>query len=315
MSEVNFGKVAVLYGGTSSEREISLVSGSQAHKELLARGIDAHLFDPSTRPLADLKLEGFDRCFLALHGAFGEDGAIQGALQLMGIPYTGSGIMASSIGMNKVMTKYIWRAAGVSTPDYRIENDVNGVKQALLDFGAPIIVKPSHGGSSIGVSKVATAEECESAFFAATADGGSALCEVFIQGPELACAIFGPNEEPETLPIIEIRAPLAIYDFTNKYFTDETVYVTPPDLPKEMMADLCEKIKKAYTVLGCRDWARIDVMVDKASSKFYLLEINTCTGMTTHSLYHKAVRAAGMDVGDLYVNLLKFTLLGGRSGG
>ena len=274
------GKVAVLFGGDSAEREVSLMSGSGVLKALLSKGVDAHAFDPSQRPLDELKREGFERCFIALHGRHGEDGTVQGALELLGIPYTGSGVMASAISMDKVMTKRIWRFEGLSTPAWQQVTSAAQTHAAFAALGAPMIVKPAREGSSIGFTKVMSADQCDAAYALAAQHDSHVLCEQFIAGDEVTCPVLGPTEAPESLPVIRIVAPDGNYDYQNKYFTDVTQYLVPAQLPAGEEEAIQALVRKAYQVLGCRGWARADVMIDAKTRTPYLLEINTSPGMT-----------------------------------
>jgi len=304
--------VAVLMGGASAEREVSLMSGGGVLKALLSRGVDAHAFDPAQRPLDDLKREGFARCFIALHGRFGEDGTVQGALELLGIPYTGSGVMASAISMDKVMTKRIWRFEGLPTPAWSQVSSAAQTRLAFAELGAPMIVKPAREGSSIGFTKVMTLDQCDAAYAAAARHDNEVLCEQFIAGDEVTCPILGPAESPSALPVIRIVAPDGNYDYQNKYFTDTTQYLVPAGLPAGEEEAIQDIVCKAYQVLGCRGWARADVMIDALTRKPYLLEINTSPGMTSHSLVPMSARAAGMSYEDLCVRLLEHTALDAR---
>ena len=305
--DLNLGKVAVLMGGASAEREVSLMSGSGVLKALLSKGVDAHAFDPSQRPLDDLKREGFARCFIALHGRFGEDGTVQGALELLGIPYTGSGVMASAISMDKVMTKRIWRFEGLSTPAWQQVSSAAQTHAAFAALGAPMIVKPAREGSSIGFTKVMLADQCDAAYALASQHDAMVLCEQFIAGDEVTCPVWGPTEAPEALPVIRIVAPEGNYDYQNKYFTDVTQYLVPAGLPAGEEEAIQALVCKAYPVLGCRGWARADVMIDAKTRTPYLLEINTSPGMTGHSLVPMSAKAAGISYEDLCVRLLQST--------
>ena len=305
----NLGKVAVLMGGASAEREVSLMSGSGVLKALLSKGVDAHAFDPSERPLDDLKREGFARCFIALHGRFGEDGTVQGALELLGIPYTGSGVMASAISMDKVMTKRIWRFEGLSTPAWSQVFSAEQTRAAFATLGAPMIVKPAREGSSIGFTKVMSVDQCEAAYALASQHDAMVLCEQFIAGDEVTCPVLGPNDQPEAFPVIRIVAPEGNYDYQNKYFTDVTQYLVPAGLPAGEEEAIRAMVCKAYQVLGCRGWARADVMIDAKTRTPYLLEINTSPGMTGHSLVPMSAKAAGISYEDLCVRLLQNTAL------
>jgi len=303
-----FGKVAVLMGGKSAEREVSLMSGAGVLKALQSKGVDAHAFDPAERDLVELKRKGFKRCFIALHGRFGEDGTVQGALELLGIPYTGSGVMAAAIAIDKVMTKRVWLSEGVPTPQYKllrrgayVREDVIGLPDEL---GLPMIVKPAREGSSIGVAKVQGYSEVQQAVDAAAALDADILCEQFVAGDEVTCPILGTGDAARALPVIRIVAPEGNYDYQNKYFTDDTKYLVPCGLPEGEEAAIQELVVKAYRVLGCRGWGRIDVMIDGSTRKPYLLEINTSPGMTGHSLVPMSARAAGISYEDLCLQLL-----------
>ncbi|HWP20962.1 MAG TPA: D-alanine--D-alanine ligase [Burkholderiaceae bacterium] len=288
------GKVAVLMGGHSSEREVSIMSGTGVLNALRSRGVDAYAFDPSERDLADLKRDGYARCFIALHGRYGEDGTVQGALELLGVPYTGSGVMASSIAMDKVMTKRIWRFEGLPTPDWRLVASADETRAAFQALGSPMIVKPAREGSTIGLTKVTSMDECEAAYELAAKYDPEVLCEEFIAGDETTCPILGEGAEAEALPVIRIVAPQGNYDYQNKYFTDVTQYHCPSGLPPEEEAEIQRLVVQAFRTLGCRGWARADVMIRGADRKPFLLEINTSPGMTGHSLVPMSARAAGI---------------------
>ncbi|WP_137895440.1 D-alanine--D-alanine ligase [Ramlibacter sp. 2FC] len=305
----DLGKVAVLMGGRSAEREVSLMSGQGVLQALRARGVDAHAFDPAERELAELRSEGFARCFIALHGRFGEDGTVQGALELLGIPYTGSGVMASSIAIDKTMTKRVWLAESLPTPAYRLLRrgayDRRQVEALPAALGLPLIVKPAREGSSIGVAKVAAAEDLWAAVEQAAQLDADVLCEQFIQGDEVTCPVLGTGEGARALPVIRIVAPEGNYDYQHKYFTDDTQYLVPCGLPAGEEAAIQALVLKAYRVLGCRGWGRLDVMIDAATRRPYLLEVNTSPGMTGHSLVPMSARAAGISYEDLCVLLLQ----------
>ncbi len=308
MSNSNFGKVAVLMGGHSAEREVSLMSGGGVLHALQSRGVDAHAFDPAERDLSQLKSEGFERCFIALHGRFGEDGTVQGALELLGIPYTGSGVMASAISIDKVMTKRVWLAEGLPTPKYILLRRGSYTRHQVMkvpdDLGLPVIVKPAREGSSIGVAKVQGYSEMAAAVDAASLLDADVLCEQFIAGDEVTCPVMGSGDAARALPVIRIVAPEGNYDYQNKYFTDDTKYLVPCGLPAGEEQAIQQIVLKAYQVLGCRGWGRVDVMIDAASRKPYLLEINTSPGMTGHSLVPMSARAAGLSYEDLCLQLL-----------
>ena len=298
------GKVAVLMGGTSSEREVSLMSGKGVLAALISKGVDAHAFDTAEHDMGELRKQGFARCFIALHGRHGEDGTVQGALELLGLPYTGPGVMASSIAMDKIMTKRIWRFEGLSTPEWRLAASAQDTRDALAALGAPMIVKPAREGSTIGLSKVTTAEECEQAYVLASRYDPEVLCEQFIDGVETTCAVLGQGRAAKALPVIKIEAPQGNYDYQNKYFTDTTQYHCPSGLPEALEQDIRRLAEQAFRTLGCRGWSRADVMVRASDQKPFLLEINTSPGMTGHSLVPMAARATGMSYEDLCLHLL-----------
>lgn len=304
MNVKEFGKVAVLMGGRSAEREVSLMSGTGVLKALQSRGVDAHAFDPSERDLGDLKREGFARCFIALHGRFGEDGTVQGALELMGIPYTGPGVMASSVAMDKLMTKRIWLAEGLSTPAWRQVRSGAETRAALAALGSPMIVKPVREGSTIGLTKVTSVEQCDAAYALAAGQDPMVMCEQFIAGDEVTCPVLGTGDQARALPVIRIVAPDGNYDYQNKYFTDDTKYLVPCGLPEGEEAAIQALVLQAYRALDCRGWARADVMIDAATRKPWLLEINTSPGMTGHSLVPMSARATGMAYEDLCLTIL-----------
>jgi D-alanine-D-alanine ligase len=311
VSQMNseFGKVAVLMGGRSAEREISLMSGQGVLEALRARGVDAHAFDPAERDIGDLKRENFERCFIALHGRFGEDGTIQGALELMGIPYTGSGVMASSISIDKVTTKRIWLADGLATPKYILLRRGAFDRQQVIavpdELGLPLIVKPAREGSSIGVVKVEGYSGMTDAVDQAAQLDADVLCEQFISGDEVTCPVLGTGDNARALPVIRIVAPEGNYDYQNKYFTDTTQYLVPCGLPAGEEAAIQAMVLQAYRVLGCRGWGRLDVMIDAKTRQPYLLEINTSPGMTSHSLVPMSARAVGIAYEDLCLDVLR----------
>lgn len=304
MTTMEFGKVAVLMGGRSAEREVSLMSGTGVLKALQSKGVDAHAFDPAEREMGELKREGFARCFIALHGRFGEDGTVQGALELLGIPYTGPGVMASAVAMDKLMTKRIWLAEGLSTPAWRQVRSAADTRAAFEALGSPMIVKPVREGSTIGLTKVMRADQCEAAYALAARQDPMVMCEQFIAGDEVTCPVLGTGESARAMPVIRIVAPEGNYDYQNKYFTDDTQYLVPCGLPEGEEAAIQALVLKAFRTLDCRGWARADVMIDAATRKPYLLEINTSPGMTGHSLVPMSARAAGISYEDLCVQLL-----------
>ncbi len=302
------GKVAVLMGGTSAEREISKLSGTGVLAALQSVGVDAYAFDPAERDLSDLKREGFARCFIALHGRRGEDGTVQGALELLRIPYTGSGVMACAIAMDKVMTKRVWIAEKLSTPRYvclapdeQTRERIHGVPDEL---GLPLIVKPPREGSSIGITKVEGYSQMQDAVALATRYDPDLLCEEFIAGEELTCAVLGSGARARALPLIRIVAPAGNYDYEHKYFSDATRYLCPSGLAAAEEAQVQALALAAYRSLQCRGWGRIDVMLRGADRKPFLLELNTSPGMTSHSLVPMAAKAAGIDYPQLCLQLL-----------
>ena len=303
-----FGKVAVLMGGSSAEREISLLSGNGVLAALRSQGVDAHAFDPSQRELHELKRDGFARCFIALHGRHGEDGTVQGALELLGVPYTGSGVMASSIAIDKVMTKRIWIAEGLPTPRFvRLAADQQAREQlrAVPDLlGLPLVVKPPREGSSIGITKVAGYSDMQGAVELAARFDADVLCEEFVEGEEVTCPVLGAGATAEALPVIRIVAPEGAYDYQNKYFTDVVRYDCPSGLPAVEEAEIQRIVLAAYRLLGCRGWGRADLMIRASDRKPFLLEMNTSPGMTSHSLVPMSARAAGISYEALCVRLL-----------
>jgi D-alanine-D-alanine ligase len=301
---MNFGKVAVLFGGASAEREVSLMSGTGVLKALQSRGVDAYAFDPSQRDLGELKREGFARCFIALHGRFGEDGTVQGALELLGIPYTGSGVMASSIAMDKVMTKRVWLSEGLPTPVWREVSSAQETVDAFAALGQPMIVKPAREGSTIGLSKVVDVSQCVQAYTLAAQHDPLVLCEQFISGDEVTGPVLGVGADAKALPLIRVVAPDGNYDYHNKYFGEDTKYHVPCGLPAGEEEAIQALMVKAFRALSCKGWARADVMIDSKTRKPYLLEINTSPGMTSHSLVPMSARAAGMSYEDLCVHIL-----------
>ncbi len=308
----SFGKVAVLMGGTSAERDVSLMSGGGVLAALQSQGIDAHAFDPSERDLVELKRESFARCFIALHGRHGEDGTVQGALELLGIPYTGSGVMASAIGIDKVMTKRVWSALGLPTPRSLTLDAAQQTKERLRtvpdELGLPLIVKAPHEGSSIGVVKVNGYSDMQGAVAEAMKYDSVVLIEEFVSGDELTCPILGHT----ALPVVKIVAPEGKYDYENKYFTDDVKYLVPSGLPAAEEKEIQRLAVEAFNAIGCRGWARADFMVRATDRKPYLLEINTSPGMTSHSLVPKSAAAAGIGYEALCVQILSLARLDGK---
>ena len=310
------GKAAVLMGGSSAEREVSLMSGTGVLAALRGQGVDAHAFDPAERDLSALKAEGFARAFIALHGRHGEDGTVQGALELLGIPYTGSGVLASAIAMDKVMTKRVWLAEGLPTPrwqwlapDRQSRADINAVPDAI---GLPLIVKPPREGSSIGISKVEGYSQMQGAVTLAAQYDADVLCEEFIEGIELTCPVLGEGAGAHALPVVRIDAPDGKYDFQNKYFTDVVQYRVPSGLAADEEAEVQRLTLAAYRALGCRGWGRADLMLRSSDRKFFLLEMNTSPGMTSHSLVPISARAAGISYEALCLQLLQHASLDSR---
>ena len=309
----SFGKVAVLMGGTSAEREISLMSGNGVLQALRSSGVDAHAFDPAKRALWELQSDSYQRCFIALHGRFGEDGTVQGALELMRIPYTGSGVMASSIAIDKVMTKRIWEAAGLPTPRYVVLGAAQQAREQVVKvpdtLGLPLIVKPPREGSSIGVSKVKGYSDMQDAVQLSARYDPDVLCEEFIEGEEVTCAVIGSGAEARTLPVVRITAPEGAYDYQNKYFTDVVSYQCPSGLPMAEESEISRIVLAAYKALGCRGWARADLMIRASDRKPFLLEMNTSPGMTGHSLVPMSAKAAGIGYEALCVQVLQLAAL------
>jgi len=316
---VQFGKVAVLMGGQSAEREISLMSGQGVLQALRARGVDAHAFDPAEQPLDELKRQGFARCFIALHGRHGEDGTVQGALELLGIPYTGSGVMASSVAMDKVMTKRLWQADGLPTPKYvRLaagQQSREQVRAVPDELGLPLIVKPPREGSSIGVTKVRGYSQMQDAVALSARYDPDVLCEAFIDGEEVTCAVLGSGAEAVALPVVRIAAPEGAYDYQNKYFTDDVKYHCPAGLPDALEQEIRRLTLAAYHALGCRGWGRADLMIRASDRQPFLLEMNTSPGMTSHSLVPMSARAAGISYEDLCLRVLAGAALDTATGG
>jgi D-alanine-D-alanine ligase len=304
----SFGRVGVLLGGKSGEREISLMSGNGVLEALRTKGVDAHPFDTGLRCPTELAKENFDRIFISLHGRFGEDGTIQGLLELLGLPYTGSGVLASALAIDKIVTKQVWISNGLATPEFEeltAESDWNTVVKHL---GLPLIVKPAHEGSSLGLTKVKSVDELPAAYKLAAGLDKKVIAETCIIGDELTCPLVGQGKTAEALPVIKIIPPQANYDFHNKYFSDETKYLCPTGLAPEVNAAVQDLALAAYKALGCRTWGRADVMLDQKTGKPYLLEMNTSPGMTSHSLVPMAAKAAGIDYADLVLWLLSQTL-------
>jgi D-alanine-D-alanine ligase len=305
MSDVKaLGKVAVLMGGPSAEREISLISGKAVLDALRSRGVDAHGFDPAERELFELKREGFRRCFIALHGRFGEDGTVQGALEVMRIPYTGSGVMASALAMDKWRTKLVWDASGIPTPRFAmVGKDTHWVKLIEV-LGLPMIVKPAREGSTLGLTKVQAPTDLPHAYLTAAKFDELVIVEEFVAGQELTASILGDK----ALPLVRIEAPQGNYDYQNKYFTDDTRYYCPSGIRAELEDEIRQVALKSFRVLGCRGWGRADVML-RPDGTYSFLEMNTSPGMTGHSLVPMAAREAGLAYPDLCVRILEMASL------
>lgn len=295
-----YGRVAVLMGGRSAEREVSLMSGNAVLEALKRKGVDVHPFDTRDQDLHDLKVRQFDRAFIALHGRYGEDGTVQGMLELMGIPYTGSGVMASALAMDKYRTKLVWMAAGIPTPRFAMLSQSDDLAARTAHLGFPLIIKPSREGSTIGLTKVRSADELSAAYDKAALHDRQVLAEEFIAGPEVTASIL----DGHALPLIRIEAPAGNYDYHAKYFSDETRYLCPSGLPDAEESRLRELALRAFQVLGCEGWGRIDVMIDRNGAPF-LLEANTVPGMTGHSLVPMAAKAAGIAFDDLVIRILE----------
>jgi D-alanine-D-alanine ligase len=298
----NFGKVAVLLGGRSAEREVSLNSGSRVLAALLRQGVDAHAFDPAERKLDELS--AFDRAFIVLHGRYGEDGTIQGTLELMGIPYTGSGVMASALGMDKWRTKLLWRSVGLPVPEFALLNAASDFAAIERELGLPLFVKPACEGSSIGISKVKSAGDLRAAFEEATKHDDLVIVERAILGGEYTVAILGDA----ALPIIKIEPKTEFYDYQAKYFRDDTNYLCPCGLPQRRETELRQQALEAFRLLGGRGWGRVDFLMDEAGLP-YFLEVNTSPGMTDHSLVPMSARAAGISYDQLVMRVLTLAAL------
>jgi D-alanine-D-alanine ligase len=300
MSE--FGKVAVLMGGPSAEREISFLSGNAVLKALVEKGVDAHAFDPAERDLWALKQERFDRAFIALHGRFGEDGTVQGALETLKIPYTGSGVMASALAMDKWRTKLVWQATGIPTPRYQVVTAMTDWMRLVAELGLPLIVKPARVGSSIGITKVATVDgdELALAYGEAAKHDNLVLIEELVVGTELTVGILAGR----ALPAIRIEAPQGNYDYHHKYFSDATKYFCPSGLPAAKEREIEAASLAAFDIVGCSGWGRLDLIL-RADGSYSFLEVNTSPGMTGHSLVPMAAKQAGIPFADLCLAILR----------
>ncbi len=305
MKAHSFGKVAVLLGGRSAEREISLQSGQAVLAALQESGVDAHPFDPAKESLDELRRRNFDRAFIALHGRFGEDGTVQGALELMEMPYTGSGVMASALAMDKWRTKLIWEAAGIQSPRFMLLNAHSDFMAVVENLGLPLIVKPVREGSTIGLSKVHNAQDVAAAYQLAAKHDSLVIAEEFIRGKELTAAILGET----ALPLIRIEVAGDLYDYQAKYVSNDTRYHCPSGLTESLEKSIQKEALSAYQVLGCAGWGRIDLIVNQ-HNQFYFLEANTSPGMTSHSLVPMAAKAAGISFQELVLKVLELTHVG-----
>ena len=298
-------KVAVLLGGRSAEREVSLKSGALVLAALRARGVDAHAFDPKDRGLEDLIEGRFDAAFIALHGRFGEDGTVQGVLEWLGIPYTGSGVLASALAMDKLRTKLLWQACGIPTPAHEMLDAHADFRAVAARLGMPLMVKPVNEGSSIGMSKVRAAGGLDEAYALAVNYDRDVMAERFIEGQELTAGIVGDT----ALPLIRLETPRDFYDYQAKYVSDDTRYLIPCGLPPAREREIQDLCLKAFRAVGCRGWGRVDLMLD-AQGAPWLLEVNTAPGMTDHSLVPMAARAVGLGYEDLCVKILELAHVG-----
>ena len=300
MSE--FGRVAVLMGGPSAEREISFLSGNAILAALKSRGIDAHAFDPAERSVYELKRDGFDRVFIALHGRFGEDGTVQGALEVLGVPYTGSGVMASALAVDKWRTKLVWIASDIPTPRYRVVDARTDWWSVVAELGLPLIVKPAREGSSIGITRVTTVdrEELARAYSSAAEYDALVIVEELVIGTELTASILGER----ALPLIRIEAPEGNYDYHHKYFSDETKYFCPCGIDEALEREIQAQSLEAFRIVGCSGWGRLDLIL-KANGRWTFLEVNTSPGMTGHSLVPMAAKQAGLSFAELCVEILR----------
>jgi D-alanine-D-alanine ligase len=297
--------VAVLLGGRSAEREVSLKSGAAVLAALLRSGVDAVPFDPATQNLQALVDDGFDRAFIALHGRYGEDGTVQGALELLGIPYTGSGVMASALGMDKWRSKLVWQAAKLPIPDYALLDEHSDWKAVAQQLGLPLFVKPANEGSSVGISKVKVVSELAAAYHEAAKYDPLVLAESFIGGGEYTVAILGDR----ALPVIKIEPANEFYDYDAKYLRDDTRYLCPSGLSAAQEAEMQRMAKQSFTLIGGQGWGRVDFLMDEAGQQ-YLLEVNTSPGMTDHSLVPMAARQTGMSFEQLVLRILELSHVG-----
>lgn len=303
--EQQFGKVAVMMGGTSSEREVSLMSGKGVLAALLSQGVDAHAFDPAHQALAELRIEGFQRVFICLHGQAGENGILQGVLESMRMPYTGCGVMASAIGMDKWRSKMLWQGAGLPVPAFALLDEKTDFAAVAEQLGLPVFVKPANEGSSVGISKAKTVAELETAYHEARRYDPVVLAERFIGGGEYTCAIVGD----QALPTIRILPATEFYDYEAKYFRDDTQYLCPSDLSAEQEQEMRSMALAGFRAIGGRGWGRVDFLRDE-NDRLYLLEANTSPGMTSHSLVPMAAKQAGMSYEMLCLKILGMAYVG-----
>ena len=300
----SFGKVAVLLGGQSAEREVSLKSGAAVLAALKKCGVDAHAFDPALRPMQQLKDEGFQRVFIALHGRHGEDGTVQGALELMNLPYTGSGVLASALAMDKWRTKLVWQAANLPIPAFEMISTGSDLPEVAKNLGLPLFVKPANEGSSVGISKVKKLDEFRAAYNKAAKHDSLVMAEKFMGGGEYTVAILGGR----ALPVIKIEPATEFYDYEAKYLRDDTRYLCPAGLSAGDEAEMQRLAMRGFTLVGCRGWGRVDFLMG-TDGKPYLLEINTSPGMTDHSLVPMAARHQGMSFEKLVEQILNMATL------
>ncbi len=305
MSINNFGKVAVLLGGRSAEREISLQSGQAVLEAMYRRGIDAHPFDPAKKPIGELLQKEFNMAYIALHGRYGEDGTVQGALELMGLPYTGSGVMACALAIDKWRTKLLWQSIGINTPRYTILNAESNFDMVVKDLGLPLIIKPSREGSTIGLCKVTSAKDLPDVYQMAAKHDSMVLAEQYIEGIELTAAILG--DVP--LPLVQIKTSGDLYDYKAKYLSHDTEYFCPSGLSSELENKIQMQALRAHKILGCEGWGRVDIILDNFD-KPYFLETNTSPGMTSHSLVPMAAKNAGIPFDDLVIRILELAHVG-----
>lgn len=298
-----FGRVGVLYGGRSAERDVSLMSGQGVCDALRSEGVDAHLFDTGRQSLSELASAGFERVFIALHGRYGEDGTVQGALELLGIPYTGSGPLASSLAMDKIMTKKIWLHEGLPTPEYAALNPHSDLDDVAAQLGLPLIVKPPHEGSTLGLTRVERIDDFKAAYTLAAQYDAVVMAEQFIDGRELTVPVLGKGAHARALPVIEIKAPGGNYDYEHKYVSNATQYVCPAELDAGLTESIQRISEQAYVALGCEGWGRADFMLDGLGQP-WLLEMNTSPGMTSHSLVPMSAAAIGMSYAQLCLAIL-----------